>query len=160
MKNLRTHAVCVCMMLLSCAAFAQTQNNPPLNEPDMNRPTLFDNLPDRIPVNMSRITTLITRSVGSTISMDMSDNASAPLRIDGEVVSSASNFDNKLESVVIRSSNFNGAAFTISKIIDKDGIVSYTGRIVSIKSGDLFELKNENGNYMLVKRKFYDLVNE
>jgi hypothetical protein len=145
-------------MLLSCSTVLQAQNNPPLNEPDPNRPTLFDNLPDRIPVNISRITTLIGRSVGSTISMDMSDNMS--LRIDGEVVSSASNFENKLESVVIRSSNFNGAAFTISKITDKDGNVSYSGRIVSLKHGDLFELKNEEGNYTLIKRKFYDLVNE
>lgn len=158
MKNLRTHAVCVCMMLLSCAAFSQGQGNVPLNEPDLNRPTLFENLPDRIPVNMSRVITLIGRSVGSIVNMDVSDNVS--LRIDGEVVSTANKFDNKLESVVIRSSNFNGAAFTISKITDADGVISYTGRIVSLKHGDLFELKNEDGNYTLIKRKFYDLVNE
>jgi hypothetical protein len=61
---------------------------------------------------------------------------------------------------VINSTNYNGARLTFSKTSNRDGSVSYNGRIVSFQHGDLFELKNQEGSFVLIKRNFYELVNE
>lgn len=158
MKNLRIHAVCVCIAVMSISSTVNAQVTPPVNEPNQNKPRLFDNLPDRIPIDINKFTPLFTSAIGAEIDLGVSEKAQ--FQFDGEVVSTASKFDNKLQSVVIRSSNYNGAGFTISKITNDDGSVIYKGRIISLKHGDLFELQKEADGYVLVKRNFYDLVNE
>lgn len=158
MKNLRTHAVCVCMSLMSICSFAQKETNPPVNEPDYNKPRLFDNLPEKIAVNIDAVSTLFNKAIGASVDLGLS--ATSQFQFDGEVVSRASKFNDKLQSVVVRSSNFNGAGLTISKIIADDGSVIYRGRIISLKHGDLFELQKEDNGYVLVKKNFYDLINE
>jgi hypothetical protein len=90
--------------------------------------------------------------------MNLTDGISFNFK--GEVVSAVSKYQNSITSVVIRSSNFPNTQFTISRITENDGSIRYTGRIFSMKNADLYELKNNNGNYILVKRNFYDLINE
>lgn len=157
MKNFRTTLLCASITLFSFCAAAQ-QDNTPINEPDLNKPRLFDGLPDRIPVNAAELNNLLNAPVGRTASLKLS--AASSLQFDGEVVSVSDKYDTKIQSVVLRSSNFNGARLTVSRIQHEDGSWSYTGRIISFKHGDLFELKNESGNYILVKRNYYELVNE
>lgn len=157
MKNLRFYVVCVCITLMSSSnLFAQEK--PPLNEPDLNRPTLFQDLPSKIAVNIDQIVSLFEKSIGSTI--DLGKSAVAQFQFDGEVVSKASNATDGIQSVVIRSAYFNGAGITISKITDENGNATFRGRIISLKHGDLFVLSKENGGYVFVKKNYYDLVNE
>ncbi len=158
MKNLRTIALCVSISLSSLCASAQISNAPPINEPNYNKPELFRSLPDNIPVDMGNVTSLFGTVVGSPVNVDIS--LSSPFQFEGQVVSSVSKFDNKILSVVVRSTNYPGALLTISKITDAGGNISYTGRIVSMQHGDLFELRNINNQFVLVKKKFYDLLNE
>ncbi|HEX4875250.1 MAG TPA: hypothetical protein VFV31_01170 [Chitinophagaceae bacterium] len=157
MKNRIKAALCAAMLYVSISAAAQ-QPNIPLNEPDPNKPLLFSNLPDRIPVNMDNLSRAMDFTVGNTVNLMLSD--ANQLEIDGIVTSTASKYNNSIQSVVIKSTNYNGAAFTISKITDANGQVSFTGRFISMQHGDLFELISDNSRYVLVKRKFYDLVNE
>jgi hypothetical protein len=157
MKNLRTSVLCLSAMLFTL--FVKAQNsNVPINEPDYNKPRLFANLPDQIPININAINSLLSTAIGSAVDMNLTDGSSFNFK--GEVVSSVSKYQNSITSVVIRSSNFEGARFTISKITEVDGSIKYAGRIFSMKNADLYELKNNNGNYILIKRNFYDLVNE
>ena len=156
MKNLRT-IVCVCITLCSLQAFAQKETIP-VNEPDMNRPKLFTNMPDIIPISTERLNLLMNTDLSRQVNTDLSEKT--PIRLEGEVVSTATKFNNTLQSVVIRSSNFNGATLTISRLTHPDGTISYSGRLISFHHGDLYELKKVDGNYMLVKKNFYDLVNE
>lgn len=158
MKNLRTVVACICLAICGLAASAQTNDHAPLNQPDRNKPKLFDALPDRIPVSMDYINSLFGSPAGRDVSIVSTDPTGS--RIDGKVISSGSEYNNTLQSVVIKSTNFNGANFTISKYTDAEGNVSYNGRILSMQHGDAYELKNESGNLVLVKRKFYSLVNE
>jgi hypothetical protein len=158
MKNFRTTAICVCISVYSLCAAAQNNNPIPVNEPDLNKPKLFQGMPDNIPVSLDNLNGLINGQPGLAISLSLS--ATAPLHFEGEVVSAASKYGNSIRSVVIRSTNFNGARFTISKITGEDGTTLYRGRILSLQHGDLYELQNKNGNYSLVKKNFYDLVNE
>lgn len=157
MKNLRTSVLCVCMTLVSLNLMAQDPNVP-LNEPDYNKPRLFSSLPELIKVNTDELGSLFTKGVGNPTSLRLGDGAS--LQFDGQVISSGSKFENTLQSMVIRSSNFQGASFTISRIVNADGSQTFRGRIISFTHGDLLELENREGAYFLVKRNFYDLVNE
>lgn len=157
MKNLRTTVLCVCITLSSLCSFAQ-ETAVPVNEPDLSKPKLFQNLPDVIPVSKESLNGLLSNPVGRNVSVSLSTDAR--FQFDGQVVSAASKYNNTMQSVVIRSSNFNGARFTISRIINDDGTINYSGRIMSFQHADLYELKEQAGQLVLVKRNFYDLVNE
>ncbi len=157
MKNLRTIALCVTIPLVSLYSSAQT-NSIPINEPNPNKPTMFQSMPDNFPVNVDNITSLFSAETGRTVTLNLSDVVS--FRFDGQVVSSVSKYNNTIQSVVVRSANFNGAVLTISRISDENGNISYTGRIISMQHGDLFELKNINNQLVMVKRKFNEVVNE
>ena len=99
---------------------------------------------------------MLQAEVGKTVSFAFANN----VNFQGVVSSVATKFENTLQSVVIRSSNFPGAAFSFSKLTKEDGTVSYVGRIISFQHGDAYEITMENGQYYFVKKGFYDLVNE
>ena len=141
----------------SLSSVAQT-GDIPINEPNLNKPKLFQNLPDIIPVKMNNITVLMGAEVGRPVSLSLSD--ATVFQFEGIIVSSVSKYENTIQSIVIRSTNFPGATLTVSRITDDTGNISYIGRMLSMQHGDMFELKNENSQFLLVKRKFYDLVNE
>ena len=122
----------------------------------MNRPTLFQNLPNKISCRINDLSALLESEIGQPVSFLLADN----LSFKGVVSSVASKFDNTLVSVVIRSTNFAGAALSFSKITKEDGTYNYVGRIISFQHGDAYEISLENGQYFFVKKGFYDLVNE
>jgi hypothetical protein len=157
MKNLRTSLLCACIALGSYAASAQTETVP-VNEPNYNKPKLFQGLPDNINISIDKLNALLNTSVGKSVSTDLSKDAS--FQFNGEVISTVSKYEGKVQSVVIRSANYEGANLTISKIINEDGSISYKGRLISFKNADLYELQEKNGQLTLVKRNYYDLVNE
>lgn len=157
MKDLRTALIIVGISCFNATSYAQ-EGKVPINEPDYNKPKQFDQLPARIAVTPAELDQVIHFQTGKKTTISFTSKSS--LQLEGQVVSVADNTDQNFQSVVFRSTNFPGASFTVSKKILDDGSISYTGRIISFQHADLFELKNENGNYFLVKRNFYDLVNE
>lgn len=157
MKNLRTPVLCACLMLCSLFSMSQVQKVP-VNEPDYNRPKLFNNLPEKIPFNPESILSLQNKQTGANISISLSDEKQIPF--DGTLLSFASLNEGKVQSIVIKSTNYNGATFSMSKVINENGSTTYTGRLMSFQHGDLYVLQQSEGRYMLVKKNFYDLVNE
>ncbi len=153
MKNLVKGFICLSLFLICQQSNAQT---PPVREPDMNRPSLFQNLPTKISCRINDLSALLESETGKTVSYSLVNN----LSFQGVVSSVASKFDNKLNSVVIRSTNFPGAALSFSRITKDDGTFSYVGRIISFQHGDAYEISLENGQYYFIKKGFYDLVNE
>jgi hypothetical protein len=155
MKNLRTTVLCLCITVFSLGATAQTV---PVNEPDYNKPSLFSHLPGNIPVSIQSLNALLESPIGSNVSITLSED----LRfvIEGQVVSAASKYENTMQSIVIRSTNFPGARLTFTRVTTADRSATYTGRIISMQHGDLYELQSRNGQFILIKKKFYDLVNE
>ena len=152
MKNLVKAILCLSVYFVCPDINAQT---PPVREPDMNRPTLFQNLPDKISCRISDLSAFLELETGRTASFAFTNT----INFQG-VVSSVALIDNSLQSVVIRSTNFPGAALSFSRITKQDGTVSYAGRIISFQHGDAYEINMENGQYFFVKKGFYDLVNE
>lgn len=157
MKNYRTTMLCVVFALSASLAYSQEQKIP-LNEPDYNKPRLFSTMPDKIPVTITNIDNMLSAPVGKNSQFRLSEDNS--MQFAGEVVSTASKYNNTIQSVVIRSDAFNGARLTVSKITNTDGSIRYTGRIISFKHGDLYELENHDGQLVLVKKNYYELVNE
>lgn len=153
MKNLAKGILCLSVFFVSIDLSAQ---NPPVREPDMNRPSLFQNLPEKISCRIDDLSALLQSETGKTVSFTFAANTS----FHGIVSSVASKFENTLHSVVIRSTNFPGAALSFSKLIKEDGTISYIGRIISFQHGDAYEITLENGQYYFIKKGFYDLVNE
>jgi len=159
MKNLRTVMACICLVFCGMTALAQNNDHAPLNQPDPNKPKLFNNLPERIPVSADYLNSLFDSPAGRNVSVITSADR-ATVSIEGSVLSSESRYNDALKSVVIRANNFPGAHFTVSRYTDAEGKVTYTGRIISMQHGDAYDLKTENGNLVLVKRKYHSLVNE
>lgn len=153
MKNLVKGILCLSVFLAGIELNAQ---NPPVREPDMNRPSLFQNLPEKITCRINDLAALLQSEVGATVSFTFADNTN----FQGVVSSVATKFGNTLQSVVIRSTNFPGAALSFSKLLKEDGTISYIGRIISFQHGDAYEITMENGQYYFIKKGFYDLVNE
>lgn len=143
-------------LVLACyASFSQLVV---VNEPDYNKPTLFHTLPATIPVDLGNISSLFDRLLGQTVDINLSDSTS--FRFTGEVIELAEKSQSRIRTVIVKSTNYPGARFTVSKLVLADGQVSYRGRIISFDHGDLYELQLLSGKYKLVKRNFYDLVNE
>ena len=157
MRNLRTRVLFISVLLSSLSASAQRQPVP-VNQPDYNKSTLFTALPEKITIATNSLATALKTTTGNTVSITLSDEP--VFRFEGQVVSTVSKYENKIQSVVIRSSNFDGATLTISRITNDDGTQSYTGRIISFGHGDLYELQTSGGQLILVKKKLNDLVNE
>lgn len=155
MKNLKLAGLGLAIMLC-CAVSAQTV---PLNEPDYNKPLLFADLPDKVPVEAAYLKNLLTGSkeLGKEVQFRLANS-----KIDqfsGTVISIAAK-ETGVNSIVVRSSNFTGAILNISEVTLPDGTMTYRGRIISMQHGDLLELQNIEGQYYFVKRKFHDLINE
>lgn len=154
MKNLVKGIICLSVVLACRQSDAQTI---PVREPDMNRPSLFQNLPEKISCRINDFSALLNSETGRNVTILFTDN----LNLLGVVTSVASKFDNTLQSVVIRLTNYPGAALSFSRIIKEGGTVAYAGRIISFQHGDAYEIRQENnGQYYFVKKGFYDLVNE
>jgi len=153
MKNLAKGFTCLSLFFICLQSNAQT---PPVREPDMNRPALFQNLPNKISCRISDLSVFLESEIGKPVSFSLVNN----LSFQGVVSSVASKFDNTLNSVVIRSTNFPGAALSFSRITKEDGTYAYVGRIISFQHGDAYEINLENGQYYFIKKGFYDLVNE
>ena len=155
MKNFQLLGFCLTLSII-CAT-TSAQNIVRVNEPDLNKPKLFNNLPDKIPVSLTTLQNFVGAEIGRDISLRLDGVSKTDFK--GKIISSSDKY-NTIHSVVIRSSNFNGATFTLSSSIRSNGTVKFTGRIMSIQHGDLYELQNQNEQYILVKKNLNDLMNE
>lgn len=145
-------------IIFTATSFAQ--NRATINEPDYNKPALFANFPDKIPVTIDELKSLFSNDAakGKDVAVNFADRKLPGFN--GKLISITSKYNNSIRSVVIRSTNFNGATLTLSSSTTTDGAASYTGRIISFQHGDLFVLEKQNDQYFLIKKKFHELINE
>lgn len=153
MKN-PMHGI-LCLLIMFCCINTNAQT-PPVKDPDTNRPSLFPHLPQQSDCRIPDLESLLSSHIGVQVSIQIADN----IQFVGTVSSVATKYENKIKSVVVRSTNFPGSALTFSKITKEDGSISYAGRIISYQHADAFEIVQENGRYSFVKKGFYDLVND
>ena len=154
MKNYLPGIICL-LMMFSCIGSA-AQKNLPVREPDTNRPSLFPDQPQRFGCHISNLENLLDAPIGKKIGIQLSDN----LLFQGTISSVSSQDDKNVQSVVVRSTNLQGAALTFSKVTRDDGSSYFTGRIISFQHTDVYEITYEKGQYAFVKKGFNDLVIE
>ena len=148
------------LVLMLCINAAVAQDHVQVNEPDHNKPRLFSLLPEKIEIDITDLQAALAQEVKQGKSIDFRFHSKNAAAFAGKIISAATRSDRSGKSVLIRPSQFNGATFALSSSTMADGTVRYSGRIISFKHGDAFELKEENGRYYLLKRNFYELVSE
>lgn len=153
MKNLKTGILCL-LFVISCI-FANAQSLP-VREPDLNKPSLFLQLPERMNINIANLENMLQNEMGRQVSFTLAAN----FTFEGTVSSVASKYENTVNSIVIRSTNLQGAVLTLSKISRGGGTSYFVGRIISFQHGDGYEINFENGQYYFVKKGLYDMINE
>lgn len=146
----------ICLFIICICTITSAQKVLTLKEPEIKTARLFKDLPDRVPVNSSTLLPILALKTGQAATISLSDK----LAFKGKVSSSVSKYNDAITSIIIKLDDRPGATLTISRIKNPDGTVNYRGRIISFQHGDCFELKNENGQYILVKKKFEDMVND
>jgi hypothetical protein len=158
MKYLKLYGFSLSFIFFFTTSFAQDRVQ--LNEPDHSKPSLFKDLPDKIPVEVSELNSLLshTASKGTAIKNNFLDKKLPGFN--GQLISATSKYNNTLRSVVVKSTRFNGATLTFSSSTTTDGTARYTGRIVSFKHDDAYVLEKHNDQYFFVKKRFHELVSE
>jgi uncharacterized protein (UPF0371 family) len=145
-----------CAFLIACGVSSSAQGKVPINEPDNNKPHLFADLPDNMPLKVSNLEALLGLETGDPVNVALSNN----FHIIGSVISKSSEKDLNVKSIVIKSINRKGAILTFTKTVKEDGIVKYLGRIISTKNSDAYEIVKEDNLYILKKKSLYDLISE
>lgn len=156
MKTLRTITICALFSL--CYFYSGAQENLRINEPDYNKPKLFADLPERMNLAISDMESLFDLAVGTPVIAKLTK--SFPFK--GTVVSKSGNVASDVRSVVIKSTTNTrlGAVLTFTKIRKEDGSFVYKGRIISRESIDAYDIVNENGQYVLEKKNYYEMIRE
>ncbi|MEO6327765.1 MAG: hypothetical protein ABIO55_02480 [Ginsengibacter sp.] len=121
-----------------------------------SRPKLFNGVENKIGYPKAELEKVFTKTKGSKYQISLPGN----FNFTGTVVSSVQRYDN-LKSFLIKSDILNGAMFSVSRRINEDNSISYTGRIINEKYSDGYELKADaNGKYFLDKIDMNELIQD
>ncbi len=146
----------ICVLLTICFMNSIAQQVPSFREPDYNKPKLFADLPEKITLNVSSLSDLLSASEGQSVNVHLGGN----FNYRGVVVSKSDPSDAYVKSIVIKATNRQGATLTFTQVRNSEDGINYIGRILSYAHSDAFDIKSENGQYKLVKKNLYDLFNE
>ena len=147
--------------LLACFAWsillATAQESPSLvRTPDYNKPKRFTDLPDRQPLSMTSLENLLQIPVGAAVTVAVTKQ----FMLSGTVVSVSNPSDKNVKSVVVRSNNRPGTAFTFTRLTESDGSFSYSGRLFGRDTGDALEITKDGSGYVLRKKGVHEIINE
>lgn len=132
-------------ILLCCTQSLQAQKqNPPLNEP-VDKPMMFASLPGKLECNLEEIDRLFMADPSDQLSVQLNNH----LQLSGTVVEKVRKSPEVL-TVNFKTSNYAGAMFTISRII-QNGVIRYSGRLISRENGDVLIMVKENDKYFFTR---------
>lgn len=155
MKIHRTVALLACFALCMLQASAQ-ESTSLLRALDYNKPKRFADLPEKQLLHIKELESLLQLPVGATVKVSVAKH----FVLQGTVVSVSAPSDNRVKSVVVRSTNRPGTAFTFTRLTENDGSHSYAGRMMGRDAGDALEIAKEGDGYVLRRKGIYEMVNE
>lgn len=137
-------------MLLCCMLCLrlQAQLIPPINQVLPNKSSLFSQLPNRFIVKNSLIENLFSTPASTRVKILLS----AGNYFEGIITERVQKNENVL-NVNIKSSNYDGALLTLSKISYNDKPDVFIGRIVSLPYGDVLMLSKEKDQFFFTREK-------
>jgi hypothetical protein len=151
---MKTAALCVLLSL--CYARTSAQTHPFATTVALKKPELFTDLPQRMAWNTPLFSQLLEKEIGAPVRLPITHG----FIFSGLVVSKSDAADTRSKTVVIKSTDRGGAALTITGIRGENGTYKYSGRMLSLKHSDAFELVEEGGLFALEKRRLDELVSE
>ena len=147
MKSLHTGIALLFFLIISVPLSAQTST--------LSRKPIFKSASDRLPTAVSELNKAFLAKEGSDVSFKFHN-----LAFSGKVVSSAMKYG-KLQSVVIESSSMKNTLLSLSKRVNDDKTITYTGRILNQGASDGYELiRNQDGTYTFQKILTEDLIQD
>jgi hypothetical protein len=139
MKRPFPHAILLLFTVMSLATYAQNAL--------IAKPAQFASLPDRISCSPSDLNSAFSVVSDQPVRFSFSND----FTFTGTVISNVYKYSN-LQTVIIKSSLFGDAIFSLSKITNKDNSINYVGRIINKKYFDGYQLKKDaSNNYQFVK---------
>lgn len=159
MKILKTGALCVltCLCYVHSGAQQQTSQQPLFaSESAYNKPKIFTELPNKLALNRSALESLLQDEVGKKVVFSLGQG----FQFHGVVVSKSDAADVHTKTVVVKATNRQGVTFTFTRLTNEDGTYTYGGRMLSFKHGDAFEITEDKGTLVLVKKELYDMFDE
>ncbi len=145
MKNVYKTGCFAILMFIASSLKAQVA--PPLNQQAAEKPQLFKSLPAKMQFHLNSIQALFSTKTLEKFDIKL-DNS---LALEGTVIEVVQR-SKQLVSMNLRLTSFPDALFNLSRI-SENGIVKYTGRILSKDHGDIYLLTYENGNYFFIKQQ-------
>lgn len=121
---------------------------PPLHKILPDKAFLFSNLPDKSLIKHSLIENLFAGPASGPVRIRLSPDS----YFEGIITERLEKNDN-VTTINVKSSNYNGALLSISRILNSNKEYTFTGRIVSLQHGDVLILKKENNDYFFSKEK-------
>ena len=119
------------------------------------RQNYFNKYSQTLPTAVTELDKAFATPEGAKVKINFAD-----FSFNGIVTSSIKRFDN-LYSVVVQAPDLNNTILTISKMINPDKTITYTGHILNQKYADGFELRKDNsGNYAMNKIKIDTLIED
>ncbi len=129
------------MVFLCTYAGANAQQN-------SAKPQLFAAYPATLSISETTLQKIFDLEGNQDAVIDFGSNLVFPCK----VIKNEAKYSN-LQTVIIRSHAFNNSMMQVSKVINEDRSITYTGRIINEKAADGYEIKQTGrGAYQL--RKF------
>lgn len=138
MKHYAPYALSLLLLCTTVTGFSQSTSN---------KPTQFSSFPAIINCSESELDKIFSSTTGQQVNMVFSNDFTFSGTVTVNMLKRSD-----LHTTIITSPNFNNSIFSLSRLMDKNGKLSYTGRIVNKNYFDGYELKkNEAEKYQLVK---------
>ena len=154
MKILKTGAICV----LTCLCYVHSGAQQPsfVSESAYNKPKIFTDLPNKMQLSLPMLEGMLNDEVGKKINFTLGQG----FQFHGVVVSKSDATDKHTRTVVVKATNRQGVTFTFTRNTNGDGTYNYMGRMLSFKHGDAFEIVEEAGQLVMLKKEQHDLFEE
>ena len=146
-SNIMKHAICAGLVLLCPLLYLSLYAQPPVHQTLPDKPMLFGQLPSKITISSAQLEQLFSTDVLQHINIPLGTGNHL-----AGIVKEKSVRNKYVVTVTIECTNYNGALLTVSRIAGA-GPVTYRGRVVNIRYGDVLVLTEQAGQYYLVKEK-------
>ena len=142
------HALRAGLALLCNVLYLSSAAQPPIRQVLPNKPLLFSQLPEKLTISPELLEQLFSVDAGQHIKIPLG----AGNYLTG-VVKEKTARNKHVLNITIECTNYDGALLTVSRIAGMGSAVTYLGRVVNIRYGDVLLLTEQNNQYLLVKEK-------
>lgn len=141
------HAICAGLGLLCPLLYLSLYAQPPVHQAPLNKPLLFGQLPSKTIISPAQLEQLFSADVLQHIKIPLGTGNYL-----AGIIKERSVRNKQVVNVTIECTNYDGALLTVSRIAGA-GPVTYLGRVVNIRYGDVLVLTGQASQYYLVKEK-------